>query len=240
MSEFLTTSGVAHHLENIIIESKNKLFLVSPYLKLSKTFLERLHDASNNGVTIKIIYGKDKLNPSEMISLSTIKNLELYFSQNLHAKCYFNESKMLITSMNLYEFSEKNNREMGILITRQTDSHLFEKAIDEVKSIIQSSTKINDLSSENKSITSNIKIIKHSPNLENKTGYCIRCEKKILLDESKPYCPDCFSVWAEYQNSSYEENVCHNCGQQYDSSMDDPLCDDCFDVDSDSDDDFDD
>jgi HKD family nuclease len=111
MAEFLTTSGTSHHIENIIMEARQKLFLVSPYLKLSKTLHERLKDASDKGVKIKIIYGKDELKPNESSSLAKLKNVELYYFENLHAKCYFNEIKMVITSMNMYEFSEKTNRE---------------------------------------------------------------------------------------------------------------------------------
>lgn len=232
MAEFLTTTGISHHLENIIREANKKLFIVSPYLKLSRTFLERLHDASDKGVIIKIIFGKDKLNPNEMELLTSVKNIDLFFSQNLHAKCYFNETKMLITSMNLYEFSEKNNREMGILITRQSDTQIFEKALEEVKSIIQSSKQITTLDRDqifSGAIKNNSKQNKDIANHKLQKGFCIRCEKEIPLDPSRPYCVDCYSVWSEYENSSYEENVCHYCGQAYDTSMDEPLCDDCFD-----------
>lgn len=142
MADFLTTSGTSHHIENIIMESKTKLVLVSPYLKLSKTFFERLKDASGKGVSIKIIYGKDELKPNERNSLAELRNAELFYFQNLHAKCFFNENKMVITSMNMYEFSEKTNREMGILIERTTDKGLFEKAMNETFSILKSSEKI--------------------------------------------------------------------------------------------------
>jgi hypothetical protein len=108
MAEFLTTNGTSLQIENIIIDAKTKLILVSPYLQLSKTLYERLKDASNRNVVIKIIYGKDELKPNEKNSLAELKNVEIYFFENLHAKCYFNETKMVITSMNMYEFSEKN------------------------------------------------------------------------------------------------------------------------------------
>src|SRR5688572_30369139 len=130
MADFLTTSGISYQIENIIVEAKNKLVLVSPFLQLSKTLFERLKDASNKGVAIKIIYGKDQLKPNEQDSLADLKNVELYFFENLHAKCYFNEAKMVITSMNMYEFSEKTNREMGVFIDRQKDKELFEKAVN--------------------------------------------------------------------------------------------------------------
>src|SRR5690606_27510368 len=105
MAEFLTTSGISHQIEDIIIDADSKLILVSPFLQLSKNLLQRLKEASGNKVNIKIIYGKDELKQSEKDSLSEINNLEIYFLENLHAKCYLNEKKMVITSMNMYEFS---------------------------------------------------------------------------------------------------------------------------------------
>ena len=90
MAEFLTTNGVSFRIETIIMEARKKLVLVSPFLQLSKTFFERLKDASNRNVEIIIIYGKDELKPNERNSLAELKSVELYFFENLHAKCYFN------------------------------------------------------------------------------------------------------------------------------------------------------
>ena len=64
---------------------------------------------------------------------------KLYYYHNLHAKCYFNDSEMVITSMNMYEFSEKNNREMGIYINKSNDNSTFLDAFQETKSIIDNS-----------------------------------------------------------------------------------------------------
>lgn len=128
MAEFLTTRGASSQIEDIIRNAKKDLYLVSPYLKLSKTFLTRLKDASDNGVRIRVIYGKDELKATEKEGLKSIKNLELYFCENLHAKCYFNELLMVIASMNMYEYSELNNQEMGVLIRYPADRKLFEDA----------------------------------------------------------------------------------------------------------------
>ena len=39
-----------------------------------------------------------------------------YNAPRLHAKCYLNEQAAIITSLNLYEFSQQNNEEMGVYI----------------------------------------------------------------------------------------------------------------------------
>ncbi|MBK7966676.1 MAG: phospholipase D family protein [Bacteroidetes bacterium] len=230
MAEFLTTNGTSFHIENIIMEAKSKLILVSPFLQISKTFYERLKDASNKNVAIKIIYGKDDLKPNERNSLAELKNVELFFFQNLHAKCYFNENKMVITSMNMYEFSEKNNREMGVLIDRHTDNLVFDKAVAETLSIIQSAEPV-PLHKSSRQTISEVKPVTNG--LKQKfqkqiRGYCIRCEERIDYNADKPYCPDCYAIWVQYENPEYIENVCHRCGEYDETSMNKPQDSNCY------------
>jgi hypothetical protein len=231
MAEFLTTNGTSYHIENIIIEAKHKLTLVSPYLQLSKTFYERLKDATNKGVKIQIIYGKDELKPNERNSLAELKNIELFYFENLHAKCYYNESKMVITSMNMYAFSEKNNREMGVLIDRNNDKELFEKAVNETLSILQSSEQ-EELKRASRAVfqTNSSSTNIQANNKQSIRGYCIRCENRIDYDVSKPFCIDCYTSWSKYENWSYEENVCHRCGEYETTTMLKPQCYNCYNI----------
>jgi phosphatidylserine/phosphatidylglycerophosphate/cardiolipin synthase-like enzyme len=230
MAEFLTTNGTSYNIENIIIDARGRLILISPYLQLSKTFYERLKDASNRNVKVTIVYGKDELKPNEKNSLAELKNVELKFFQNLHAKCYLNETKMVITSMNMYEFSEKTNREMGVLIDSKEDKELFDKAVAEVKSILESSENVPLLKTERlvyKEAES--KQTDNKPKYKNiPRGYCIRCEDRIDLNPGRPYCNNCFSIWIQYENPDYVENVCHMCGEYADTSMNRPLDYDCY------------
>src|SRR5690554_1160561 len=138
MANFLTTSGISYYIEDIILSAKREIFLVSPYLKLSKTLFERLKEADNEGKKVHIIYGKSSLSIEQKNQLHSLNNIKLLFFQNLHAKCYANEEKLIISSMNIYEFSEKNNREMGILVEKDKDFELYSSAIKEVYSIIGS------------------------------------------------------------------------------------------------------
>lgn len=230
MAEFLTTNGTSFHIENIIIEAKSKLVLVSPFLQISKTFYERLKDDSNKKVAIKIIYGKDDLKPNERNSLAELKNVELFFFQNLHAKCYLNENKMVITSMNMYEFSEKNNREMGVLIDRVIDKEVFDKAVAKIFSIMQSAEPVPLHKSPRQTITEVKPVTSgHKQKFQKQIrGYCIRCETRIEYNAEKPYCPDCFAIWAQYENPDYIENVCHRCGEYDGTSMNKPQDSDCY------------
>lgn len=140
MAEFLTTVANSYNIEKIIKKAKNELTIVTPYLKLTPNILERILDADTKGVLITIIYGKSELTKFEQEKLQLLNNIEVYFLENLHAKCYHNENNMVISSMNLYEFSERNNREMGILIDSEYDKMIFEDAIEEVQSIKNAAT----------------------------------------------------------------------------------------------------
>jgi hypothetical protein len=240
MAEFQTTSGTANCIEQIVLKATKKLVIVTPYLKLSKTFSERLMDASSKGVSIKLIYGKSELNEKQKELLAKLENLELYFFENLHAKCYFNEKSMVITSMNLYESSEKNNREMGISIDRVVDKEIFENAMNETHSILKAAKK-EELHFDNgrsknvskintKSILSTVVESKNAMIINPKlNAYCIRCGDPIKKKPERPFCKECGNSWNTFGNWDYEEKYCHTCGgKATDISMGKPLCYDCF------------
>lgn len=221
MAKFLTTAAVTYQVEKIILESKKKLVLVSPYIKITKTFLERLRDASERGVIVSVVYGKTELNSVEKKQIDSIPNLKLYFFENLHAKCYFNEREMVITSMNLYEFSERNNREMGIFVTKKLDEEIFNDAVSETHSIIKSATIISNLPEPKK----------ESKSIEIKTkseeGFCIRCKEVIKNNADKPYCKKCYASWEFWNNPQFEEKFCTICGATSNTTMNNPCCDKC-------------
>ena len=139
MPKFLTTAGNSYQIEQTIINAKEILILVTPYLQLSKNLMDRLNDANKRNVKITLIYGKQNLNERENVKLNNLNNLEIYYCENLHSKCYLNENDLIISSMNLYEYSERNNREMGIYFTKTDDLNIYENTSQEIESIIQNS-----------------------------------------------------------------------------------------------------
>jgi phosphatidylserine/phosphatidylglycerophosphate/cardiolipin synthase-like enzyme len=57
--------------------------------------------------------------------------------QNLHAKCYLSEKQCIITSLNLYDFSQINNNEMGVLISQAEDTELYRDTVKEAKRLLR-------------------------------------------------------------------------------------------------------
>ncbi|MBI2836481.1 MAG: hypothetical protein HYX85_02165 [Chloroflexi bacterium] len=231
MAQFLDTSGISFEIENIVKNARNELVLISPYLRLSKTLFERLKDTERNGVkNIILIYGKDELRPDEKSQLRRLKNLSLRFFVNLHAKCYYNQDSMVITSMNMHEFSEKNNREMGILIRKEgSDSEVFSAAKKEAESILAHS-RLDE--KENVFVETFKKAAKSiAEAVEEDEGHCIMCGASMAdrdYDEKRPLCNDCYPKWARHKNPNETEKYCYQCGKPAPTTMNKPLCLSCF------------
>lgn len=142
MAKFLNTSGTTYHLEELIKNAQDRLILISPYLKLNDRVKELLEDKNRLKIDMRIVYGKNELQPEEINWLKELTFVRTSFCKNLHAKCYLNESECIITSLNLYEFSQVNNNEMGVLFTRDDDTDLFQDAYEEAQRIIRISDEV--------------------------------------------------------------------------------------------------
>ena len=135
MVEFLTTAGVNYHLEELIKQSNERLVLISPYLRLSTRIRDLLEDKNRMKIDIRVVYGKSELRPDENNWLESMTWIRTSYCTNLHAKCYMSERAALITSMNLYEFSQQNNHEMGVLVDRTQSEDLYRQIYDEAQHI---------------------------------------------------------------------------------------------------------
>ena len=209
MPKFLNTKHIAAAIDELIRKAQKEIILISPFLRIPNDILFHLKEASKKGVNITLVYGKQELKDEEWEKLDKISNIRILFSKTLHAKCYYNEEHALITSMNLYEYSEEKNIEMGIYINKQIDNDLFYDLTQETKRIISTA--------------------------EQRIGFCIRCKKEIPYSPQKPLCYSCFDTWREYNNEFYPENYCHKCGYAsneengFSICLQSPLCPNCDD-----------
>ena len=148
--KFLRTSEIYSEFESMVNEiarggrikkflSFNDLFILSPYLKFPEILYERLCNANERGATIIMIFGKSDLSLEEKQKFSKISKIKLFFYENLHAKLYMVYSKAILCSMNLYDYSIQNNREMGVLIE---DLSIIGEIRIEVKDILKHSKRI--------------------------------------------------------------------------------------------------
>jgi len=141
MPKFLNTSATTYYLEELIKNSRERLWLISPYLKLNDRIKELLEDKDRLKIDVRIVYGKSELQPAEVNWLKNLHYIRTSYCHNLHAKCYISESACIITSLNLYEFSQVNNNEMGVYIERD-DGALYQDAYAEAQRIIRISDEV--------------------------------------------------------------------------------------------------
>jgi phosphatidylserine/phosphatidylglycerophosphate/cardiolipin synthase-like enzyme len=142
MAKFLNTSATNYYLEEMIKGAADRLILISPYLKLNDRVKELLEDKNRLKIDVRIVYGKSALQPAEISWLNELSFIRTSFCKNLHAKCYLNESGCIITSLNLYEFSQVNNNEMGVYMSRDDDSEMYRDTYDEAQRIIRISDEV--------------------------------------------------------------------------------------------------
>ncbi len=221
MTTFLETTGVSHHLQQLIDQANDTLILISPYLKINDRLRYSLEDRNRMKIDIRMVYGKSELQPEQINWLRGLDFVRTSFCENLHAKCYLNESEAIITSMNLYEYSQVNNEEMGILVRKSEDRALYDQIYQSARRLIRVSDEVR-LSIEKVPQT-------NEPQNDNyDLGYCIRCGVDIKFNPQAPYCYNHFRSWKRYENPEYKEGICHICGRDHQTSMSKPVCIDCY------------
>lgn len=134
MAKYLDTSHISSELMELLKEAKEKIILVTFSVQVNTQIQERLKTKSKIGTIseITLIYGNTKPKKSELQWMSEIDDLKVWKKKNLHAKCYINEKKAIICSMNLYDYSQTTNVEMGFLITKEEDPEAYKKMMEDI------------------------------------------------------------------------------------------------------------
>jgi phosphatidylserine/phosphatidylglycerophosphate/cardiolipin synthase-like enzyme len=136
MADFLDTTAISYNIEKLLKSARQRIILISPYLKFRPRIRELIEDAIRRNVVVQIVHGKS-LRCDEAERFRVIKGVHVTFCKNVHAKCYLNEDFGIVTSLNLYDFSEAKNQEMGILFRRSSDFEIYQQAVEEAERIIR-------------------------------------------------------------------------------------------------------
>ncbi|RAU81960.1 phospholipase D family protein [Pontibacter arcticus] len=216
MAKFLDTTGVSYHLQQLINKANEKLVLISPYLKINERIKQSLEDKNRLKIDIRVIYGKNELQPEENNWLKSMSSIRSSFCKDLHAKCYLNEREAIITSMNLYEFSQINNNEMGIYVEKDSDPDLYKDIYEEVKRLIRISDEIIvsiEKAPKERQTFSEVTKPRFEQKMQKLTGYCIRTGKPIPLNPERPLTYEAFQTWSQFGDVDYKERFCHFSGE---------------------------
>ena len=200
-----------------------------------------------------IVYGKNEEDKTKSISeddyafFKRFANISIRYHKRLHAKMYANDHQCLCTSLNLHDYSLRENIEFGILTKskildlathfinlvapKTLSDPLDRQAIDFVVYIVEKSTIEFEKSAKKISFvfglftsydTSKVTIEK------SRTGYCIRTKQPIPFNAEKPYSTTAYNSWSKYNNPNYTEKYCHQCGKENKSTFSKPICYNCY------------
>lgn len=134
--QILETTAQSYEIEKIFTDSDDFTVVVSPFLKINNRLKSKISDCYGRNVNNIILYRQNELTKVERDWMGT-QNVTLLPIKNLHAKCYLNEKTALITSMNLYDYSQINNHEIGVKLTLLRDKEEISRLIDFIHSIIK-------------------------------------------------------------------------------------------------------
>lgn len=122
MAKFLTGNELNSELEKLFERAEQQIILISPYIKLHDRYASTLRTKKDNpNIDITIVFGKNEDDLSKSMKqedfnfFKEFPNIEIRYEKRLHAKYFANESSAILTSMNLYNFSQDNNIEAGVM-----------------------------------------------------------------------------------------------------------------------------
>ncbi|RZK39900.1 MAG: hypothetical protein EOO90_17140 [Pedobacter sp.] len=247
MIKFLDGDAISAKIIQTIREANEYLTLVSPYVKLNNKVKSELTYLAKTkpSVEIKVVFGKNDKNPNKSLSnddfefLKTLENIRISYVKELHAKIYCSEDRLMLTSLNLHEFSQAYNFEAAFVIENSksiigslvnTKSDLaWDEALAFVDQITESSTPVYNKGKvyESSWLGFSSKLVEEYDEDNSETffkkpdaakdsiqlGFCIRTGVNIPFNIKAPYSDAAFKSWKRYGNETYKEKYCHYSGE---------------------------
>lgn len=243
MAQFLNHTNIKKELLNLFKTAEELIFLVSPFIKLNDEMKYALSRKKNDiNFEIVVLFGKNEFDLSKSLSkddmefFKQFKNVEIFYNPDLHAKFYANESKSIITSLNLHQYSVQNNIEIGVLIERKfidltRERKLDTEAFDYIEKVIKNSKIVYEHRTNQEryffglfkgEISKEVgydatKVIYKDSKPGNfgqlKSGFCIRTGKSIPFNIKVPFSKEAYESWVKWRNNNYKEKYCHYSGE---------------------------
>jgi len=215
---FVTDEDVPGRILKVIRDARKYIVLVTPYLDLWDRAEQAIKVAVRNGVEVTVIIRKDpKVLAKDDVAWLIDNGVRVLAVDDLHAKIYMNEESVVLSSMNLTHGSTTKSLDFAVVLQ---DEDLSKEVRDYV------SRTVGALADE---VKGKGKVTKFFNRIADAIrGHCIRCGRAITKNPDRPLCDDCYDVWAEYENSDFQEKVCHSCGEPAPTSYAKPLCAGCY------------
>jgi hypothetical protein len=216
--EILTTPQITSKIIDIIEKAEEYCFVVSPYFDpwiQSKISFEY---ASNKKKKI-IFFFRHNQKKEDIDSIKEFhdkSHFDIVFINNLHAKIYVNENEALITSMNLTDYAQANNHEIGVLIKNK-------KKLNEIKDIIDKIFRTGKVSNIGNKY---YKLLNNNLFFEKEISYCTNCGDPRIKIKNYYYCENCTEKNRKGEISLLTQ-YCYLCGEKLAKNGDKSVCPRC-------------
>lgn len=250
MAKFVTGNELNLEVERILEAAESKILLISPFIKLHERYSSVLKTKiENHKLEIIIVFGKNEGDISRSMKkedfdfFKSFPNIQIRYEKRLHAKYYANESAAILTSMNLYNYSQDNNIEAGVLtkvslfgaiagnlITNVTGEpglddkawEYFGRVIDQSELLFQKKPQYESaiLGLSRKYIDSVIEIDKLTDFFSNKSGFDFSGRSSLTFDKKKNILTD--------NKDEARSGFCIRTGKPIAFNPRQPFCDEAF------------
>lgn len=174
------------NLYELISSAAQNVVLISPFLGKDFELIRLLNEAKlkNVNVTIYSSVSTESSNAHmEMLLALKQNDIPIILSNVFHAKIYYSESTMIVSSLNLSSFYDRF--EIGFLFDSYFDDLIYQKILTLVETNL---------------------INRH-------IGYCICCGCKIDYNISRPFCKKCYYSLRRTDRDYEPFTYCHKCGR---------------------------
>ena len=197
--DILTTPEISLAILQLIEDTREYCFLVSPYYKPWGQLQRALQRAKAKKQPVTVICRADQKEHQirEIIRDQKTNGYELVLVENLHAKLYLSENAAILSSMNLYNSSEAQNIEIGQVLSYY-DSQAFLQKVIQDQLLNDPSAKVYpgwfhaDMEKKRAEVTTFFEELKGR-------GFCVTCGKQRGYEESdslvNPNYRRCMDCW---------------------------------------------
>ncbi len=127
--KFIPIMEISSHIMTLIEEAVNELIIVSPYVSIKDW--DKLKRCLNNAIARNVavtFYVRDNTN-QDLELLKKLK-VKLVLIKDLHAKIYLNDTYAIVSSQNLYQYSDINSIDFGYTTETDEERNQLVKLID--------------------------------------------------------------------------------------------------------------
>ncbi len=256
---FLTGKELSDEIYDTIFYTEKYILVLSPFIQLDDYFKNEVFKTHLNNSQVHIIigFGKNEKNVSRSFKLQDIDfftqfpNITIVYIPNLHAKYYGNEKKAIVTSMNLIDYSFKNNIEFGVSTEKKliNTNKFFEDSQNQCFNIVEEEgftifvkrpkykKKFLGIGKDYVGSEIELNLIQNISNGENINRIKLsdfRNEKYVNIALKDTRIDRENTVEYEHVSgsafNSHEKGNCIRCNQQIQLDLDKPLCWNCYNI----------